>query len=204
MSVYLTDAARVKAALSGASFDENFNTFLTFAIPGVTAAMEREMGGRAVERVARTVLLDVQSGQTCWYLDHAPVTAVATVHHSLDRTFDADALLETDDWYVRLNDPESGLLEIPGGLAAGHDVLQVVYTGGIGTSLASIVAAHLFDDLVDAATAQVAYQWQRRDTPGGGSANTGADVSVSYEEVQLLKRVVRACRNRRLGQAWAG
>lgn len=199
MPVLLTSAERVSNLLTMQTPNAQFTAAIDDLIGHVTALMEREMG-RRVERVERTAYLSPRDSQRIFFLDAVPVTAVSSVREDADRAFGSETELDTTEWYARLGHPDSGRLEIEG-LSDGTDTVRVVYTGGLGASLASIASD--FPDLVSAATLQVANWWQRKDQLGGGSANSAGEVVVIYEGIDLLPEVRKACRRRKLGSAYA-
>ena len=192
--VWLTDVSRVTQVLTQQSLSPEATAFLSVLCGHVTARMAREMG-RDVERTERTIYLSPTGDGPLFFLRGAPIDEVSSIREDADREFGSDTEIDEDRWYARLGDAESGRLEIDGPLA-GTDTIRVVYTGGLGPTLASIAAD--FPDLVGAATLQVVNFFQRKEQLGGGSMSGGGDVSVIYDGVKMLPEVVAACRARRL------
>jgi len=99
--------------------------------------------------------------------------SVTTVHEDSERGFGATYLLVATDYYF---DWRTGLLSRDvGRWLVGQGVVQVVWTGGFGTSVEDVP-----DDLRVAAVMQVVFWWQRRNELGLQSKNLqGGSVSIS-------------------------
>jgi hypothetical protein len=104
---------------------------------------------------------------------------VTTVHEDTDKAFNAADLVKAADYDF---DWRTGLLSLDSGRwTRGQNVIQVVWTGGLGTSADAVP-----DDLRQAAILQSVYWWQRRNELGLQSKNMkDGTVNVNVQSTLL-------------------
>ncbi len=189
MAVYLTTADRVRTALKIASATET-DAIIDQLVADVSAEMASAMD-RYVEERSRTEIFDLADRQEIVILHGAPIVSIASVRPDTDRAFPASAtLVENDDWTADYGG-DSGSLYLLVHQIAGRRVLQVTYTGGLGSNTAAAIAA--YPEIASAATAEVSNRFQRRDSMSVRSVSSGQDV-VSYGKYDFLSTTARVVR----------
>lgn len=180
----LTTVGRVKTQLqkSGTVSDD----LITQLIPGVSAQIEGYLR-RHTEQKERAELHSIDHLENKIFLNGTPVLATpeAVVKNDDDRVFDADTIVDADEYVLNLN---TGLIEFDEHIPeTGEDVIEVTYTGGMASSTTAFIAA--FPDVAMATDLQLAYLFQRLDNIGLSTfSGEGANV-VQQEPTQLLKAV---------------
>lgn len=191
MAVYLTTAERVRNMLDQGSLSAEAQALVDQLIAVVTASLERELD-RWVEQKARAERIDVpmhwidSRAEDGWTvpLRGYPIASVASVKWDATRAFaGSETTMDTTSWYAPLDDPDSGALTLDDLLAFGRGVLQVTYTGGLGTSTDNVIAA--FPDIALAATLEVVNLFQRKSSLSVASFASGADVT-QYGPLAML------------------
>lgn len=186
-SMNLTTLARVKASLGGLSSTQH-DTTLTNIIESVSSRFERFMRRQVLER-SLTETVPLAQFSTTYSLDTYPVTAITSIKYVSHPSDSATATALDATSYV-LEDPSSGLVRflfdatrrsnrLPG-------YLVIAYTGGMAEDTADFVAT--YPDIAHAAELQAAYEFQRRNAPGGNA--TGSTSSTAYTgDMDLLPAV---------------
>jgi hypothetical protein len=194
MALDLTDLTTVKAFLNigGSSAD----TALGYLIPYVSRRIERhcrrpdgfELKSR-VEVVSRVP--EIPAGKAWGYsLKVAPVTSIASIIVDEDHAFTgtgATTLTDGDDFTWS---PEQGRVIFDGYRPPeGHRTVQITYTGGIAANTAALIANADHQDLVLAASLQVQYVYERRNSLGATSKTVNDSKTTTQPELALLKEV---------------
>ena len=169
----LTTLARVKVHLEGGGADplggedQDWDTYLEELIGAYSSQMETYLG-RASLAESRTETFDVSPGQRIFILKGYPNVAITSIRHDYDRAF-TGSTITTADYTL---DDDQGLLHIDRyALTPGNQVLRVVYTGGLATTVTAFVGA--FPDLAHACDLQVAYHFKRADNLGATAQSFG-------------------------------
>ena len=177
MTIDVTTRAAVLELLPIDGSDAETQATLDRLISGVSAQFETLMD-RWTEEKARTVVRDVEQGQELFSLKGYPITSVASVKFSATRDFASATAWSTDLFQVHLADAEEHTIWFESVGAIGRAVMQVAYTGGMGTNTAAIMAA--FPDVAHAAALEVVDLFQRRDTLSIQQRATGADTIQAF------------------------
>ena len=164
------------------------DAILTDLINEVSTMFERYIGHQLLS-AARTEVYDVLSGTETIFLREFPVTALTSVklRSSVSGDFADVTALDATNYE---HNPTTGELHFTRPLGwTGRRLLQVVYTAGVDTSTANLIANN--PDIPAAADRQIAYMFLRRNRPGAGGLQI-AGGSVQHEvELDLLKTVKR-------------
>ena len=185
LSFNLTTVQLVKRVLAGSESTSNQDAAITDLIPTVSQWIDQYLS-RRIERKQRTVVLDVEPGQSLFSLDAYPVTAIASIKVARDRDWPNTEALDSST-YVLHESGETGLLEIERGeLVDGTGVVQLIYTGGMAADYATLLAD--YPAIVTAASYQVAEMWRRRDNPARSSFGDAGQHN-SNPDLQLLRQV---------------
>ena len=127
----LTNLTRVKRLLT--IDNSGHDTLLQQLITEVSARIERFLG-RHVEKLARTVQIDIEDGQQVVFLKGYPVEATPAAQFRNDsaREFSGSDI-DTDDYFLRREDGSATFDSIA--LIPGDGVFRAVYTGGLAWTL---------------------------------------------------------------------
>lgn len=192
-SMQITSLARVKAHIGGITTSQN-DALLTSLIDSISARVEQYLW-RTVAKQSYTEQHELRRGDKVLTLRASPIVSVQSlkvVSHP-DNFTEASAYSSTS-WSLDSNLALIRLLfETPAKVA----YVQVVYLAGMATDTTDFVAR--YPDIAQQCDAQVAYEFSRRNTPGGnttygagGTAFTG-DVAFLPEFKRTLdahRRVV--------------
>ena len=184
-SMNLTTLARVKAHLGGITSTQ-YDAVLTGIIDDVSARFEKYMR-RTVAKQAYTEVYELSRGNKLVSLRAAPVESVDAVAYSshpslLDDAGDLDSILYTSD-------DEAGFVRLMMETGNRPGFVRVEYTGGMATDVVDFVAR--YPDIARQADVQCAYEWGRRNTPGG-NVTMGAGGTSFDSAMDLLPGVTRA------------
>lgn len=182
-------AQRLKAGATSVGTSED--SFIGTLITSVSAQIEQYLG-RTMYAGSVTEYLDVEPGQRVWRLAAYPVTAWTSANFDPAQTWGSDtALTTTDDLYSPVYD-ESSLLRARSGASFMNQYstvqpasLKVVYTGGMASSAAALIAA--YPDIALACDMQVCHQYKRKDAIG--TSSVGGPTSLAINAVGLLPEV---------------
>lgn len=127
----LTNLTRLKRLL--AITDTGHDTLLNQLITEVSVRIERYLG-RHVEKLARTVQIDIEDGQQVVFLKGYPVEATPAAAFRNDATRDfTGSDIDGDNYFLRR---EEGSLTFDNyALVPGEGVFRAVYTGGMAFTL---------------------------------------------------------------------
>lgn len=162
----LVQIATVRA-LRGWAVDATQDAVLATLITEISARFEADLCGRLAEETERTVQVNVHQGQRLVQLPAFPIDSVSSITNSADRDF-SGAAVSTDDYFVQA---DIGLVHFETGLEGGAGALQIVYTGGLGTSAADVETN--FPDIANAVCRQVVYEFERKDSLGQTTQTLG-------------------------------
>ena len=189
-----TTLAKVHLLLHVETGDTSIDTEISELITAVSLRAERYIG-RSFEITERTEVFDIGRHTRAVFLTHWPVDTAQTfeVRNHIRRDFTVDAL--DSDLYAISS--RTGRLYFETRLVTGPDVLQVIYTGGLA---ANATALQAIEDLEYAIRRQVAYEYQRRNTPGGKQSRfsrgkgAGAQAEGEVDWLIVTKRVLDSYR----------
>lgn len=188
MNLSTVSAVKVLISASGNVRAEN-ETEIAAVLAGVSGAVERYLD-RYATRIARTVYLDIEPGQTIFRLPGVPVTALGGAWHDLDQDFASSSALSSTDYYdPTLGSADAFRTKYP--LASGVACLKLTYTGGMATDTDSFVTA--YPDVSHAVATQTAHEWQRRTALGVSSISypDGTTASLSFDRwIPSVKQVL--------------
>lgn len=185
----LSTLSRLKAHATKISSTDQ-DAILQQLLTGVSAQVERHVFSDIgyAEKKAYTEQFDVESGQRLIYLNHWPVDSAATftVKNAWDRDFASVSALDSDVYYVK---HRRGTVRFDRwDLLPGAGVLQVVYTGGLGTDASDVVAKH--PDAALAVELQVMHLFRRRETLDlSNISGEGGSVALVVDRTPLLPEV---------------
>jgi len=163
-------------------------------IAGVSASFETLLD-RWTEETARTVVRDVEMDQSLFSFKGFPIASIASVKFSATRDFAGATAWDTDLYVAPIADPEDHVAWFESVGAIGRQVMQVTYTGGMGTNTAALVAA--FPDIEHAAILEIVDLYQRRDALSFQQRATGADTIQSYPLKMLQPTLEMVARRKR-------
>jgi hypothetical protein len=184
-SMNLTTRARVKASLGGIT-STDYDALIDSIIADVSARFERYMRRQVLHRTL-TEDVPVSRYSTVYSLDSYPVDSIASVKYASRPSDLATATaLSTDDYAIE--DANTGLVRFF--IETGYrdfrrpGTFRIEYTGGMATDTADFVAT--YPEIARAADIQCAYEYMRKNTPGGSvSSDTG---SASFDSaLQMLE-----------------
>jgi len=191
------DEIKTVVGISDSTDDSLLNLWLT-ALQG---RFETRCGRGLLYTSGVTELFD--GGKSSLYPYRSPIDSVTTIHVSTDQEWDADSLLEIDDYRIdydrgRIVYGTSGLYSWPSGLQN----IRVVYAGGLIKSDQS-AAPNAKDENVnalrDAYFYQAAYEWRNRERLGladvsqnGVSVQAGSQPSLAKKGMTFLPVVEMA------------
>ena len=113
-------------------------------------------------------------GSDTLFLKNYPISSIATVHQDSDRTFDSDALIDSDDYFTYADNRK--LIGDGAIWEKGIQTIQVVYVAGY--EIGSIP-----EDLVNAITMLVDFWFREYDAHRFGVTSTGSETSrITYEK----------------------
>lgn len=184
-------AAGYTESPNGISVDRD--TWIGVAITAWSKRFEREARIEA-EQKERTEVFSVEpSSLPRVRLSAYPVASISSVKNTWDRDFASATAFASTAYDI---DTENGVLTIDrAGVTPGHRVLQVVYTGGMGTSATNFAAA--YPDIADAVDQQVAFSWEQRERLGQTSVS-GPDGSVTlFDRMSVVPAWTSAVRAHR-------
>ena len=183
----LTTTARTKAfyALGGESLGEGLDAAIALLVTKYSIAAAKLMD-RHTQATERTEQYDIEAGQRVVSLKGYPVDTTADFEVTSDaqREFTGSAE-DSSDYHV---DAASGLLHLDGFVPAeGYGVLEVVYTGGMGTDVDDFIVN--YPDIAHAIDEQIVHLLQRKDSMGATAVSV-AGGSISHAgAVQWLPHV---------------
>ncbi len=130
---FLTTLANVKSFLGIKTADTAHDDLLSNLIARVTSRAG-ETFGRTLIQATLTEIKDGEGRPSVW-LSSPPIASVASVHESADQVWDADSLVDADDYIPRLNDASDAELRRKAGVPWLEDFqsLRVIYDGGFST-----------------------------------------------------------------------
>lgn len=170
----LTTLARVKAW--GGFTTTQHDALMSSLITAVSAEAEKFLN-RHVEQLARTEQFDVKRGIQHIFLPGFPVLAAPAlqVRNNQSRDFTGAAIAVTNNYFLDLR---RGIIKFDRyELVTGPGVVQVIYTGGMATSVAAFIAA--YPNLANAVDMQISFMVRRRDSFGTVSFNAeGGSISL--------------------------
>lgn len=196
----LTTTARVKdmKQAGGGSRSDKADTFIGSLIDLYSKAAEVLLR-RTVTTATYTETLDVEPGQQIFRLKAFPVSAVSSVIN--DVTWDFDGSAVSSDYYRTKDSGARGVLMFRSyPLSFGDEALQVIYRGGMATTVTAFVAA--YPVIAQAVEMQIVYHLQRKEKLGGTTYSQGGS-SVLYEKpigwLDYAKELLSTERSFRLG-----
>lgn len=124
----ITTTAKVKSWLN--ITDTNKDSLIAELIVDIQGVLE-SMTGRQFDAEDVVEYYDGE-GSDVLYLKRYPVNSIASLYDDIGRDFDANSLIDSDDYYF---DTETGRLALLGGLkfTRGRGNVKVTYNGGYGT-----------------------------------------------------------------------
>ena len=189
----LTTAANVQS-LKGWSADSTRDAVLADLIDKVSARVEGLLGGRMLYKEERTEYFSPKPGEgQTFQLAAFPVDTAQTftIKTAFDRDWDNTAALDSAAYYL---DTTDGVLCLDlAALDYGPHTLQVVYTGGLGTSATALDANNA--DLRFSAAQQVAFEYEQRQRLGVLSVS-GPDGSASLLAAHQILPALQAAIDR--------
>jgi len=165
---------------------------------------------RPLEAAARTEEYDIKPRQRVLFLRAYPLTAqadISSVKIATDWDFAAATAVTSTDYHVDLNTGSLHFNFYPitnylgNNIATAPNAVQVVYTGGLDTSVANIITS--YPAIASACETQVIAMWRRRDEPMQKTIKIGDYGSTKEGPVQFLPDVIEALipyRRMRFGQ----
>lgn len=126
----LTTLARVKERIGGMSSDKfDKDDLVRRLIVNVSGMIERYLA-RKIEKKSYTEIFDLSWTKRRYLLEAYPVASITSVHIDLERKFEADSLVDADEYELK---PGLGLviLDTPSKWSQGVRVLKTVYVGGM-------------------------------------------------------------------------
>lgn len=190
----LTTLARVKMHIEVGGdklVDDSVDSLLSALITQYSADAEAILD-REVLAAEQTEYFTIAARQRVFALQAWPVSVVTSIYHDTSREWTSGEI-DSDNYYLELAE---GLLTIDGTLLCpGAGVLRVIYTGGMATDTAALIAA--YPDIAGALDAQVTAHYQRRKQLGAVAMSAGQG-SVSHDgPLKWLPTVLAALRRHR-------
>ena len=168
--------------------DAKHDGALDLIIPAVSRQIE-SAAGVGLYTESRTQVFDVELGQQRFLLNSLDITTITSVKTSTDRDFDTAGkftLVDPEDYTV---ESVRGRLTIDRwNMAAGVGAMQVVHTGGIGTTPSDVLTS--WPDLVLACAMQVIHIYKKA-PHFGFTARSGNTGSRTFEQGANLLQAVR-------------
>jgi len=183
MAVDFTTLARVKKYLDIPTETTVNDATLQTMITSVSATLENALN-RTVKTESKT------ERRACpmtgvFTIYNGPATSITSIRYSSSGMFSRDGVTLSSTSYEL--SPDGGSILIPD--YRGPDgMLEVVYTGGMGTDTADLQAKYPVLD--QAATLQVAYLWGRHKSLGRTSTDLGGGSTQWVGDYDLLDSVV--------------
>ena len=198
--------SQVKASLSIADADTEYDAVIAELISGVSAAMARRagrvcQGTVCLEKTSLVELISPEPRTQRLFLRAYPVVSIAEIKEAFYGDFDdADTLVENSDYQIDL--PTGRLIRI-GWWLPGDLTVRVTYPGGYTAAGDTPGAGEtaMPDDLVRAAVRQVCHEFAHRADPGlTGETVQGASATF-HKDDRLLPGVRDVCDgyNRKIG-----
>lgn len=186
--LYIATLDEIKKALGITDNDDN--DVLTRHLTGLQGRFDQQCHRRFLYG-SQTELFD--GAVTALEVERWPIDSVASVHEDLDQEWDADSLLDADDYRVNkprgliYYDPGEGLLKWPTGMQN----IRVIYTGGFvkttGAVAPGVDDADL-DSLRRAFFMQAEFEWRNRKNLGNSSISASG-VNISLAPAKFLPEV---------------
>lgn len=181
----LTTLARVKAHIGGFTTTAS-DDLLTSVIDSVSARFERYLW-RTVAKQTYTEVLPARNAEKVFALSAVPITTVTTVKYETHPDYFASGTaLDSKLWTY---DANGGYLRLIMTTPYKPGFVQVAYVAGMATDTTDFIAR--FPDIAQQADVQVAYEYSRRNTPGG-NATFGQGGTSHTGELDLLPTVTKA------------
>jgi hypothetical protein len=189
MAAVVTDLVSLKAwmdAGSGKTLSSDLDAALTEAIEATENAFEQVMRRPLLEEARVEIIKRTRRFQKRITLASAPVASITSVEYDSSGVFTSPTTVPATD-YLAIND--EGVLRMREGdsWTEGIGVYRVTYTGGMGADVAAFGAA--FPDIRHAAHLQIAYEWQRKRTPGSTTSSGRGGTKTFEGQLSLLKVV---------------
>lgn len=177
MALDLTTTARVKTLLdiSGSGEDSVLAQIIT-----TTSRAAEAFIGRHVEEKARTEYYDIESHQRSVALRGfgEGSTAITSINNDSGWDYASGTDVSSSDYTL---DDRTGIVWFNFTLEYGPRALKVVYTGGLGTSVADIIT-NGYEDLIGAVERQVVFDYKRRADPEvAGVSDPSGNVSFNAQ-----------------------
>ena len=202
-----TTKARVKGLLeiTGTSQDAVLDNLITIVSQRIEDFIDRP-----IHATSRTEEYSIKPRQTVIFLRAYPLVAqsyIASVKIAMNWDFTSATAVTSTDYHVDL---DTGMLNfnfIPitnyfgNNMRVAPNVIQVVYTGGIATSTANVIAN--YPAIASACEQQVIAMWRRRDQPMQKTTKIGDYGATVEGPLRFLPDVVEALmpyRRQRFGQ----
>jgi|19_taG_2_1085344.scaffolds.fasta_scaffold03662_2 hypothetical protein len=177
MTILDVTTANGVRTLKGWATDTDRDAILGNLIDKVSARVEGLCGGRLLYKEERTEYFSLKPGEgQIFQLAGFPVdtSQTFTVKSAFDRDWSNTTALSSSEYYL---DATDGVLHLDlAALDFGTHTLQVVSTGGLGTSASDLSTE--YSDLTNAARQQVAFEYEQRQRLGVLSVS-GPDGSAS-------------------------
>ncbi len=194
MALDLTDLATVKSNLSigGSTKDATLGLLIPYVSRRIERHCRRPDGFDSKSRVEVIERVpEIPTGKIWGYsLKVAPVASIASIIVDEDHVFSgsgATTLTDGDDFTWS---PKTGRVYFDGYRPpSGVRTVQITYTAGAAADTAALLADPDYADLVLAATLQVQYVFERRNSLGATSQTVNDSKTTSQPELALLKEV---------------
>lgn len=195
-----TTLARVRNVLSFEDIDQSRDAEISRLIRAVSGDMEDEMR-RYFKTAAYTEIIDLWPPNRMLALAATPVldTPAPIVEGSNTRNFVDDAtllersvdfVLENDTGKIRMLGTLRGVRDPVSSQVLGPTYIRVQYTGGVALTQNALELA--YPRLAEACELQVAFEYKRRQSPGGnlvvGAASTNFEQPLNW--LPLVRRVL--------------
>tara|TARA_R110000737_G_scaffold37848_1_gene57701 strand:- start:235 stop:852 length:618 start_codon:yes stop_codon:yes gene_type:complete len=202
-----TTKARVKALLdiTSTTHDAVLDTLIATVSQRIESFIDRPL-----KQEARTEEYDIKPRQRVLFLRAYPLSnqaAISSIKIALDWDFAAATAVTSTDYHVDVNTGAVHFNFYPitqylgNNIATAPNAVQVVYTGGFGTTTNYIIDN--YPAVAYAAETQVIAMWRRRDEPMVKTTKIGSYGSTVEGPVKFLPDVIEALipyRRQRFGQ----
>lgn len=183
-SVDLTTLAEVKQIIDTSYIDTSQDTLIGSMISEVSDRITQYLGFHTLH-ATRTETYEGRRFERVVTIDSKPLTTVTSIKHHSEQDFTGVLALDADQYVVH---KRSGWVRLDFAPIYKHNYFQVVYDGGLGAAASNVLSD--FPEIAHAATMQVKYYLQRRDSLGG-NVTTGAG-STSFDSAYGLHPEVKA------------
>jgi len=191
-----TTKARVKALLeiTGTSQDDVIDNYIKIVSQRIEDFIDRPL-----HQTSRTEEYDLRPRQTKLFLRAYPLTAqnqITSIKIALDWDFASVTAVDSNDYHVDLDTGTVNFTFIPiknymgNNLMTAPNAVQVVYTGGLATSTANVIAN--YPAIASACEQQVIAMWRRRDQPMQKATKIGEYGATIEGPLRFLPDVVEA------------